>query len=266
VNSESLPRRVLARLFGVDLHPSPNFRPPAITGYSVARRVVARLLGVRLREQDSSAIYNYRKHWFDEWLSSIDLDTPGFDMHFRRVFGEGGTKGSWNIGERRQIREAVAAVVEAQRRLTARPEDMGPREQLMHALVTLADQARSLTRGGERVITSTGQLELLVEVKQRILALDVQDELTNAARNLLTEVEAASKLRWQRPGPIIASAAFAVSVALAAIGAVLGSVVVLVCGIGFGITLPLLTAMRYRVPAWQIRAMEDASKIWTHGI
>lgn len=66
MNGDSVPRRVLTKLFGVQTPPAVQSRPPAIAGHSVARRVLAELLGVRLPQRDRAITHVDVERGLDE--------------------------------------------------------------------------------------------------------------------------------------------------------------------------------------------------------
>nr|WP_042195118.1 hypothetical protein [Kibdelosporangium sp. MJ126-NF4]CEL21683.1 hypothetical protein [Kibdelosporangium sp. MJ126-NF4]CTQ92463.1 hypothetical protein [Kibdelosporangium sp. MJ126-NF4] len=161
-----------------------------------------------------------------------------------------------------------AAVVRMEQALARHPGNPVAQHQLTGALLETADQARSLTRDEELVITSRTQFDICAAVAARAAVTAVDEAHRAAVARLTAELADGQRWMWSNDAAVAGYALFGGGAGLAVVGlgGVNGNIVLVVSGAILGAAAVYAVVAAFRRQAWQVRATEVAPMVWRHGV
>jgi hypothetical protein len=162
------------------------------------------------------------------------------------------------------LRGDAASAVE---RLQTLPDDPVVRHHLTGALLTLADQVRSITRDEDLVITSRRQLETCAWVAERVLEAAVDDAHVAGARRLRELTMDGQRWMWSDQTAALGYSVLAglAGLAVVVIGGTMGNIPIVVAGALLGAAAVYGIVRAHRRQVWQVEAIRVAPMVWRHG-
>jgi tetratricopeptide (TPR) repeat protein len=164
--------------------------------------------------------------------------------------------------------DAGRAVERLEPLLRRSPEDPVLRHHLSAALLSVADQARSVTRDEQFVITSQAQIDICARVAGRVAGIAASDQHVAAARQLDAEIQRGQRWVWSSETAALGLSLLVAlaGIALAALGGGTGNVALVVLAAVLGAVAIYGIVIAFRRQAWQIQATEVAHVVWRRGV
>jgi tetratricopeptide (TPR) repeat protein len=152
--------------------------------------------------------------------------------------------------------------------LARHPEDPVLRHHLSAAVLSIADQARSVTRDEQFVITSQAQIDICAAVADRVTGIAASEQHIAAARQLQAEIQNGQRWVWSSETAALGLSLLVAlaGIALVALGGGAGNIALVVLAAVAGAVGIYGIVIAFRRQAWQIRAAEVARVVWRRGV
>jgi tetratricopeptide (TPR) repeat protein len=152
--------------------------------------------------------------------------------------------------------------------LAQHPDDPVVRHHLSAAMLSTADQARSVTRDEQFVITSQAQIDICLAVASQVTGIAASEQHIAAAGQLRTEVQNGQRWVWSSEGAALGLSLLValVGIALVAFGGGNGNVALVIVAAVVGAAAIYGIVLAYRRQAWQVHAAKVARVVWRRGV
>lgn len=152
-------------------------------------------------------------------------------------------------------------------RLQSLPGDPVVRHHLAGAMLSLAEQVRSITRDEYLVITSRRQLETCAWVAGRVLEIAVDDAHVAEARRLRELTRDGQRWVWSDQTAALGYSVLAglAGLAVVVVGGTMGNIPIVVAGAVLGAAAVYGIVRAYRRQVWQVEAARVLPMVWRHG-